>query len=480
MKRINMLMVLLLTVACMRMLAQSYPQLTNLPTIYIQTANGQDIWDKENYVKATLVYRDGDELTTYKDMQIRGRGNSTWWNGEKKPYRIKFAEKQRFLGENFANAKNWTLLANHADKSMIHNALTYDLGRFVGMDFCPAARFVDLYLNNRYRGTYQISDHVQVKKKRVDVDETTGWFLELANENAKEEPYFHTSKRGYYVNIKNPQDENYSESVRWEIENWVNTLENVVFSSLFDDPQLGYRAYVDEKSLINWYVALEITGDIDGLYSIYGYKEAQNDKLHVGPLWDKDLAWGETHDVYFKYKLLTDGHIRDFEDTMNRLWKDPWFAYQVNKRYRKLLDDGLKDYLLHHVDSLAEVIGPSQKKNYAIWPINQKSMEWEGDFLHNDYEGYIKDLKDFIREHLAYLEREFKSRADASGYVEPAPEPDSDPDGIAPVVADRPNSDDGIYTLSGQRVANSVDFESTRLLLPKGVYLYKGRKVVVK
>ena len=39
------------------------------------------------------------------------------------------------------------------------------------MKFCPAARFVDVYLNGSYRGTYQISDQVQVHKRRIDIDE---------------------------------------------------------------------------------------------------------------------------------------------------------------------------------------------------------------------------------------------------------------------------------------------------------------------
>lgn len=450
--------------------AQSDKQLTNLPTIYIQTQNGQDITSKEYYVTATLTYIDGDETTTYEDVSIRGRGNSTWYNSEKKPYRIKFAKKQKFLGKGFANAKNWTLLANHGDKSMIHNALTYDLGRFLGMEFCPAARFVDLYLNGRYRGTYQISDHVQVKKKRVPIAEETGWFLELANENAYEWPYFNTLRKNYYVNIKNPKDEFYTESIGQEVRSWVNQLENVLFSNQFKDPEKGYRAYVDETTLINWYVGMEITGNADGLHSIYGYKEADEPTLRVGPLWDLDLAWGETSGYpKFTYHLVADAGWRPFEASVNRLWEDPWFAYKVSQRMNQLIRDGIRPYLQEHVDSLTNVISQSQAKNYQIWPINQKGIPWEGDDLRNTYGEYTTILKNYIDAHIPYLQREFAARAEQGGYV----------DGIEAVTDDEEaaNRSKAVYNLNGTKVGD--DLRSLRTL-PPGIYIYQGKKVVVK
>ena len=45
-------------------------------------------------------------------MQIRGRGNYTWTGFDKKPYRIKLADKQPMLG--MKSSKHFVLLA-HAD-----------------------------------------------------------------------------------------------------------------------------------------------------------------------------------------------------------------------------------------------------------------------------------------------------------------------------------------------------------------------------
>ena len=102
--------------------AQEYVQQTDLPTIYIETEGGRPIVSKEDYVDAVLHYVDSNGVKTYDALGVRGRGNSTW-NLEKKPYRIKFAEKQEFMGSKRAKAKSWTLLANFADKTLLRNAV---------------------------------------------------------------------------------------------------------------------------------------------------------------------------------------------------------------------------------------------------------------------------------------------------------------------------------------------------------------------
>ena len=78
--------------------ADDYPRLTNLPTIYINTFDNRPVTSKTDYIYATMHYVDeADQLTTYDSLQIRGRGNSTWGLA-KKPFRIKFHSKEKFLG----------------------------------------------------------------------------------------------------------------------------------------------------------------------------------------------------------------------------------------------------------------------------------------------------------------------------------------------------------------------------------------------
>ena len=392
--------------------AQSYPQKTDVPSVYIETENRRSVTSKEEYISCTFILTDGDSIQRYENTQIRGRGNSSWWNSDKKSFRLKFEKKQRLLGEGFANAKSWTLLANHGDKTMIRNALTYDLGRFMGMTFCPAARFVDLYLNGNYQGTYQISDQVQVHKGRIDISEDNGWLLEVVNENSKEEPLITTTRYGIMYTIKNPKDEQLTLGKRIAVGQWLRSFEEAVASDQFMDPQRGWRAFVDENDLINWYVGAEITGNIDALYSIYMYKDGDDDKMHFGPLWDLDLGYDNSSERSLLRQMEAYLGLRDrpFEKIVQRLWKDPWFAQACNDRLQQLVDNGLQQYLLSHIDSLRSAIWQTQTENFRKWRINQEVYSWAKRAYYNNYDSYINDLKGFVNIHIPYLQQAFAQR----------------------------------------------------------------------
>ena len=430
-----------------------YTQLTDVPTLYIETENGRSITSKEQYTKCTIIIVDGDSIATYPDTEIRGRGNSTWWNSDKKAYRIKFATKQKLLGRHFANARSWTLLANHGDKTMIRNALTYDLGRFMGMEFCPAARFVDVYLNGTYRGTYQISDQVQAHKRRIDINEEDGCILEVANENSREEPYITSSVFRIMYNVKNPKDDALTMQKRIAIGQWIEGMERAVKGNDFTDPERGYRAYIDEQSLVNWYVGAEITGNIDALYSIYMWKDADEQKMHFGPLWDLDIGYDNSSErsMLREMEAYLGLWNRPFEQVLRRMWQDWWFANACADRLNELIANGLQQYLLDHIDSLSAAISQSQAQNYRIWPINQQVFSFEKHRYYNNYQAYINDLKDFVRVHIPYLQQAFEQRRTT---------------GIHQMEnGELKMENETIYDLSGRKVRSTRPYSNTPTIL---------------
>ena len=432
---------------------QGYTQLTNVPTVYIETENGRSITSKEQYTKCTLTIVDGDSIATYPDTEIRGRGNSTWWNSDKKAYRIKFATKQKLLGRHFANARSWTLLANHGDKTMIRNALTYDLGRFMGMEFCPAARFVDVYLNGTYRGTYQISDQVQAHKRRIDINEEDGCILEVANENSHEEPYITSSVYRIMYNVKNPKDDALTMQKRIAIGQWIEGMERAVKGNDFTDPERGYRAYIDEQSLVNWYVGAEITGNIDALYSIYMWKDADEQKMHFGPLWDLDIGYDNSSErsMLREMEAYLGLWNRPFEQVLRRMWQDWWFANACADRLNELVANGLEQYLLDHIDSLSAAISQSQAQNYRVWPINQQVFSFEKHRYYNNYQAYINDLKDFVRVHIPYLQQAFEQRRTT---------------GIHQMEnGELKTENETVYDLSGRKVSSTHPYSNTPTIL---------------
>ena len=423
MKKISLILAAFWLLALQQALAQ-YTRLTNLPAIYVETFDGWGIWSKQEYKLCKMYYVDENDLVTaYDSVSIRGRGNSTW-NLAKKPYKIKFNQKEKFLGKGYAKAKKWTLMANAGDKTMMRNAITSMMGEFTSLKFNPAAKFVDMLLNGEYLGTYQISDQVDVRPHRVNIteqpypitDETDisgGYLMEV--DGFKDGNYFFSGTYRAPIRIHYPEDDEIDSRQTNYIRNFVNTFEKALVSNDFTDPTTGYRAYVDSASLIDWYICTEVSANIDGFYSTYFYKEQGNDHLYFGPLWDYDIAYNNDHRVQNDMgysstvnKLMADIAYTGSKAWVIRMWKDPWFQKAVYTRLQELLNQGLVDYMQAKVDSMNTLLQESQELNYQKWGINRKM--YHEVVLYSSYDQYVRDLKQFITEHCDYLLEAFANR----------------------------------------------------------------------
>ena len=407
----------LLLICVMSAYAQ-WTRMTNLPTVYIDTYGGRPITSKTEYVYATMRYVDEqDQLTVYDSLQIRGRGNSTW-NMAKKPYKLKFNQKEKLLGKGYANTKKWTLLANAADKSLIRNAVTSSLGEFTSLKFNPAYKFVDLVLNGTFMGNYQISDQVDVRPHRVNITEqdlpltddsdiSGGYLLEV--DGFKDGNCFTTASYSVPIRIHYPEDEDIAPSQNTWIRNYIGQFERSLRITDFDDPVRGYRAFVDSASLIDWYLCTEISANLDGFYSTYFYKDRGDSLLYWGPLWDNDISYNNDYrETGTVNKLMVDVGFGQTKLWINRMWQDKWFARLVYTRYRELIDQGVVDYLFARIDSLTELLAESQELNYERWGINRRM--YHEVVLFNTYDEYISNLRSFIVAHCAFLEDAFANR----------------------------------------------------------------------
>lgn len=404
--------------------AQEHVRLTNLPHVYINTFDGKGITSKTVYVYARMWYVDeNDQVTMYDSLEIRGRGNSTW-NLAKKPYKLKFHEKEKLLGKGYAKAKKWTLMANAGDKTLIRNAITSEMGEWLGLKFNPAAKFVDLTLNGIFMGNYQISDQVEVRAHRVNIveqdyplndysDITGGYLLEV--DGFQDGNCFTTSK-SVPIRIHYPDEDEIAQSQNQYIRQYMNNFEKVLFGDDFADPMKGYRQWVDSTSLVNWFIATEVSANIDGYFSSYFYKNREDSLLYWGPLWDYDIAYDNDYRIAGNTeKLMTDAGYGQTKVWLNRMWQDDWFCKLVYHRYEEVVRDGLEAFMMQKIDSLTALLQQSQEINYEKWGISKRM--YHENVLYSSYDQYVQDVKDFITAHMAFLRKAFASRKPA----EPTP-----------------------------------------------------------
>lgn len=408
-------------------------QITNLPTIYLTMDDVTDI-DKDLYKDrgtntaayhqtAIKVVDKSGELTEFEEaadyLEVKVRGNSTA-SATKRPYRLKFAKKHKhdLLGYGYEK-RNWTILANAYDDSKIRNAVTYKLGQMVGMPFCPGYKFVDLVINGDYRGLYQVSDHCEVDANRVNVDEDTGWFVEAARNDMAEEPKVYGS--GMAISIKNPEYDvdALTDSLKAEVETCFNQTN---WSNKFSDySENGWRSVADENSLVNFYTAMQYTGDYDGFMVVKMYRNV-GEKMQFGPLWDKDLAWGnyggldnqqmveDRQQGYFAMATIKNS------GSSTGAWYDPAFIKKVYKKMKALNDAKISTVLCNYADSLSALISESYALDSIRWHTSWGRIDqMDGTLREDSRERSLANFKTFVTEHASSILSTVKAQYDALG-----------------------------------------------------------------
>lgn len=396
-------------------------QLTNIPTIYINTIGGAAVNSKTVWIQGFLTVVGGDSTDVIKNdtIEIRGRGNATW-DFAKKPYRIKFKHKRHLLNMK-DDAKDWVLLANYADKTLIRNAVAFEIGQFIGMEFTPSVKFADVYLNNSFQGNYMITDQIEAGLNRVNIEKldtldlaeptiSGGYLFERDGWYTKETVYFLTS-RSVPFTVKEPDPEVLKPAQKTYLSSFVQNFENKIFSTNWKDTLEGYRAILDTASFLRWYIASELSGNIDCFWSTSMYKRRNDPKIYYGPLWDYDIAFNNDKRRNDISRVRMNDQTSASGAFGNRIWinqvsTDPWFKIAVNNLWKEVIAKDVKTRLLTYVDSLVTVLDASVKKNYERWPTINTLIynEW---YKYPTYQEYVNVLKAYINTRVDFLTTSF-------------------------------------------------------------------------
>ena len=396
-----------------------YSQLTTVPTIFINTENGVGVTSKDDYVNAYVTVRgaenEEDNITEVL-TEIKGRGNSTWGMA-KKPYRLKFDKKIKFLG-NEAKEKNWVLLANYADKTLMRNALAFETARnMMNFGFTPSVTFVDVVLNGENLGCYMLTDQVEVKSKRVPVTEqettttmsdpeiTGGYLIEVDGFADSEISWFQTTK-GMKVTIKYPKDDEINTDQSTYIANYTQNMENAMFGANFTDAELGWRQYIDEASMVDWYIACELFGNSDSWWSTYMYKE-RDEVFKFGPLWDFDIAFNNDDRLGDATNLMMRTYAHDPKTWIARWWQDAGFVSAVKARWAELRVAGLEAFMTNYINNTATYLDASQKNNFEVWNILNTKVYRELS-ARGSYAAEVEFLRGYVINRIAYLDSQFE------------------------------------------------------------------------
>ncbi len=336
--------------------------------MYVDTQNVA-ITSKDDYVKCKVTVSNTDEEFCFEDCsgKIKGRGNSTW-DMPKKPYKLKFDEKVDLFGN--GKAKEWTLIANYADPSLIRNHLVYALAdEFETLESTTKIFTVDLYLNGEYNGVYLVCEQNETGENRVDIDESldyvdTGYLVELDarayTEGVEGEDYFNLSDGSYAIKGPDTEEDEFTSGHF----NFIRSYVTDAHESLLTGNYNLVCQYLDVETFADAYVIHEIFSMVDvGFSSFYLHKD-RGGKLKAGPLWDMDISVGncDYHDTAIRTDALW---ARDTNFWYRELLKMPEFRELVKA---KLLAFDYKGFINNEIDEILKY-EKAYEKNFDVWNI---------------------------------------------------------------------------------------------------------------
>ena len=345
----------------------------HVPVMEIMTDRQADIVSKEEYLRARITIKENNTVTLQTFGNARGRGNYTWDGYPKKPYKIKLDEKHPVCG--MPANKDWVLLSDYCDKSLLRTAYMCDISEALQVDYPVRYRHVHLYLNGEYKGVYLLTDQIEKKKHRVDIADD-GFLFENDNYAWAEPLRFVTAKKGYQFSFKYPDpedgeivegDDNYYYILRY-----MNSFEEALYGDNFKDPATGYRKYIDVESFAKWYIVAELTANHDpNMYYVMPHRGA---KLKKGPLWDSEWSLGTSYrggptDAWAVPPRKPDPHqvIWGNWKYFGRLFQDPYFKEVVKKEWEEFKPR--IPMVKEKLEDVAACINEAQAMNFARWPV---------------------------------------------------------------------------------------------------------------
>ena len=371
----------------------------DIPHVYIDTG-GAPILDKENYVEGRITIKDPEKLYSSvaeltADMGIRGRGNSTW-GFPKKPWKVKLKRAASFLG--MPADKEWCLLANYSDRTLLRNVVAMKLSEMCGFSWTPRMRSVEVTLNGEYQGVYTLCEHKKVSPDRVNIQEGD-YYLEI--EEAQDETVCWWTGMGVPMMFSDPEEP--AEEQQAYVKGLFSDFEKALRDRDFSE-ETGYRRYIDVRSFINYYIVQELTKNIDGnLRKSSFLTKEEGKKLEMYHLWDFDLTLGNAG--YFHDSIGND--YDNFYIKLDRwypyLFNDPAFVDELQARWAELYPQ--LQTIPAFIDEQALYLEKAVERNFTRWSIHD-SVGWVEMPSKGSYEAELDYLKEFYRRRLGWLQIE--------------------------------------------------------------------------
>ena len=379
-----------------------YPY-AGIPRIVIETEKFREIRDRETEIPAKMqIWGEKSPESKIMELTIRGRGNSSWLYMPKKSYKIEFINKQELL--DMPKDRDWTLISNYADKSLMRNFIAYQLSAKLQTYYTPRCEFVELYLNREYLGVYLLTETIKVAKNRINIPKDDHSFIVEFDEKYRENEQIIFSDviiaNGIGKAFKIHEPKHASEQVLNVIQNHIWKFESFLKNNKRERDNI-LEEWIDVDDCIKHYWIQEFSKNPDAEFSTSVYFTwVEGEKIKMGPIWDFDLAFGN-HTTNAK-------NFSELWFIRSKYWYGYFFKNKIyvekSSQFWKQ-EHSLFDSVLNYIDVECRFLTNAAKNNYKRWNVlgNTTFGPWKNKKF-NSYDEAVAELKEWITKRINWID----------------------------------------------------------------------------
>lgn len=346
--------------------------------IHTENGNGASLLKSDGYVNAQIANTDTDSSVLSGNVLFKVRGNSTAIDSiPKKGFTFKFNKKTEVLG--MGRGKKWVLLANCFDPTLLRNFVMFEWAEEMGLPYTSEQRFVELWLDDEYRGCYTVYEPVQEGRDRVDIDVESNegkkdFLLEVEASRVEDDETYITVSGQRFI-VSEPEGPNEDQI------NYITGVMTEIIDTMKSGSEAEIRQKIDIDSFAAYYLLNEYAKTADfGFSSVFFfYKDG---KLYAGPPWDYDLSLGnlngDLNSASAKAASKSDGIMQSDKNLYRWLCGKDWFQTEIRRVYYRhynyikniSADGGLLDDLR---DRYADVFA----RNFEKWRVGRWWLNYQ-------------------------------------------------------------------------------------------------------
>lgn len=269
---------------------------SNLPVFVVETEG--DVFPGDTDVNATIEIlnsgysRLATPIMAERATTIATRGQTSAYPAVNfKQYKMKFASKTiPFPG--WMNHDGFILQSEVFDRTSLMNRYAYYLANQLGAYGVKTIKG-ELILNGEYRGVYTFEEKIKYDRigiaKASSTDPNKGYITKI---DAGEDGGIYTDMLNRFWEYEYPQLEDVTPAQTTFLKSLMDTCEDRLFGTGWDDPVTGWRSVFDAASMAACIILNEFSCTPDGYSKSFYLSRTTSGKFKY-VAWDFDLSWGE-------------------------------------------------------------------------------------------------------------------------------------------------------------------------------------------